>query len=94
MQPKICKNLITCSLGLMFQKPKPLLMAFKKDKHVPIHTWFMRGTIDVYWLDENKKIVERATLPPWKYYKPKVKARYVLELPEGAALPGWTKKAS
>ncbi|MDP6294173.1 MAG: DUF192 domain-containing protein, partial [Candidatus Woesearchaeota archaeon] len=83
MQPKICKNFITCSLGLMFQKPKPLLMVFKQDKLVPIHTWFMRGVIDVYYLDENKNVLEKATLQPWKYYKPKTKARFILELPAG-----------
>ena len=44
-----------------------------------IHTMFMRFEIDVYFLDENKKIYDKVTLKPWKFYKPKKQARYILE---------------
>ena len=35
--------------------------------------------IDVYFLDENLLIFEKTTLKPWKFYKPKKQAKYILE---------------
>ena len=39
----------------------------------------MRFEIDVYFLDENLLIFEKTTLKPWKFYKPKKQAKYILE---------------
>ena len=35
--------------------------------------------IDVYFLDENKVVFEKASLKPWKFYRPEKKAKYILE---------------
>ena len=39
----------------------------------------MMSEIDVYFLDRNKIIFEKASLKPWKFYKPEKKAKYILE---------------
>ena len=39
----------------------------------------MISEIDVYFLDKNKMIFEKASLKPWKFYKPQKKATYILE---------------
>jgi len=83
---KYCTTWLSRVVGLMFQKPKPLLMVFNREKIIPIHTWFMQGSIDVYYLDANKNIVERTSLAPWKVYTPKKPARYILEVPSGMPL--------
>ncbi|MDO5810896.1 MAG: DUF192 domain-containing protein [Methanobrevibacter sp.] len=44
-----------------------------------IHTMFMRFAIDVYFIDENKIIYDKATLNPWRFYKPEKQAEYILE---------------
>ena len=42
----------------------------------------MHFTIDAYFLDENKVIVDKITLKPWKFYKTSKKVKYVLEVKE------------
>ena len=39
----------------------------------------MKFEIDVYFIDENKIIFDKVTLAPWKIYKPKKRAKYILE---------------
>ena len=65
--------------GLMLKKDIDFALLFTNLKDTSIHTSFMRFEIDVYFLDENKVIFEKATLKPWKFYKPKKPAIYILE---------------
>ena len=65
--------------GLMLKKNIDFAMLFSNLKDSSIHTHFMRFDIDVYFLDKNKVIFEKATLKPWKFYKPKKQANYILE---------------
>ena len=65
--------------GLMLKKNIDSAMLFSNLKDSSIHTHFMRFDIDVYFLDENKIIFEKTTLKPWKFYKPKKQANYILE---------------
>ena len=44
---------------------------------------FMLFEIDVYFLDENKTVFEKTTLKPWRFYKPKKQAKYILETKKG-----------
>lgn len=65
-------------------KPRPLLFTFKKEKIIALHMFFVKFPIDVIFIDTDKKIVEiKENFKPWSYYKPKNKAMYVLELPQG-----------
>lgn len=49
-----------------------------------IHTFGMRFTIDVLYLDKHKQVLEIATVQPWKYHW-HLSADSVLELAGGAA---------
>ena len=65
--------------GLMGKKDIDFAILFLNFKDSSIHTHFMRFEIDVYFLDKNKVVFEKISLKPWKYYKPKKQAKYILE---------------
>lgn len=65
--------------GLMWKKNFNFAMLFCNLKDSGIHTHFMRVEIDVYFLDENRVVFEKTSLKPWKFYKPKKQAKYILE---------------
>ena len=68
--------------GLMFKKDIDYGLLFILKYGSSIHTCFMRFTIDAYFLDENKVIIDKTTLKPWKFYKASNKAKYILETKE------------
>lgn len=63
----------------MGKKDIDFAVLFCNLKDSGIHTHFMRFEIDVYFMDENKIVFEKATLKPWKFYRPQKKAKYILE---------------
>ncbi len=81
---KICKDIFSKSLGLMFQKYKmPLIFINKKEAYTPLHMWFVFYPIDVLYLNKNKKIIEmKQNFRPFSYYSPKKKAMYIVEIKE------------
>lgn len=50
-----------------------------------IHCFFMKFTIDVVYLSNGMKVLDKETVSPWKIGKFVKKSKHVLELPEGAA---------
>lgn len=83
---KVCKNIFSKSLGLMFsRKLKPLIFIFKKEKIIPLHMFFVFYPIDILFLNKNKIIVEiKENFMPFTFYAPKNKAKYIIELPKNA----------
>lgn len=65
--------------GLMGKKEFNDCMVFANLNDSSIHTMFMRFAIDVYFIDENKKIFDKTSLNPWKFYRPKKQAKFILE---------------
>ena len=65
--------------GLMGKKQFENGMLFTALTDSSIHTMFMRFVIDVYFIDENKTVYDKVTLRPWRFYKPKKRAKYILE---------------
>lgn len=65
--------------GLMLKKDANYGIVFANLKDSSIHTHFMRFEIDVYFIDKNKTVFEKATLKPWRFYRPKKQAKYILE---------------
>jgi uncharacterized membrane protein (UPF0127 family) len=65
--------------GLMGKKDIDFAVLFENFKDSSMHTHFMRFTIDIYFLDENKIVFDKVTLKPWKFYKPQKQAEYILE---------------
>ncbi len=77
------------AIGLMFQKPKPVLMDFKKvRKSLGVHMLFCFWPLDLVFMDKTKNVVElKQGLKPFTFYNVKHPSQYLLELPEG-----WIKK--
>ncbi|MBE6500550.1 MAG: hypothetical protein E7Z80_08430 [Methanobrevibacter thaueri] len=69
--------------GLMGKKDFDDCMVFCNLKDSSIHTFFMRFTIDIYFIDENRIIYDKKTLAPWKFYKPEKQASFILETKHG-----------
>lgn len=65
--------------GLMGVKNIDFAMLFCNLSDSSIHTMFMRFDIDAYFLDENNVVFEKVSLKPWKFYRPKKQAKYILE---------------
>jgi len=75
--------------GLMFKSKLDYVLVLKpaKSKHKifsSIHTLFMKLTIDLVFLDKNKKVVETSQISPWKFYTPKRSVDYILEMKKGS----------
>jgi uncharacterized protein len=48
-----------------------------------VHSFFMRYTIDILFLDAEWIVIHAQTLPPWRLSPWKLRSRGVLELPAG-----------
>lgn len=84
----IADSFLSRFLGLMFKRSidKGLVLKIppgRGRRGSGIHMFFMRIPLDVLFLDENKKVVDKIHLKPWQVYNPKKPARFVIELPEG-----------
>ncbi|WP_346218170.1 DUF192 domain-containing protein [Methanobrevibacter arboriphilus] len=86
---KFANDFLSRFQGLMFKKDLEYILVIKTANsnvkiYSSIHTFFMRINIDVIFLNEEKKVIETAHISPWKFYNPKNKAHYILELKEGS----------
>lgn len=89
---KCCKSIFAKTIGLMFSKLKPLIFIFEKEKIIPLHMLLVFYSIDALFLDKNKKIVEiKEDFRPFRFYTPKNKAMYVIELPNEIIKKSGTK---
>ena len=90
---KLCKDILSKSLGLMFSsKARPLIFTFKNEKIIPLHMLFVFYPIDVLFLDKNKTVTEtKENFRPFTFYTPKNNAMYVIELPENTIKQTKTK---
>ena len=84
-KPKFCKTLLSKTIGLMFAfKPKTLIFAWKKEKILSLHMFFVFFPIDVLWLNKNKKVIQlKQNLKPFQIIIPKNPAQYVIEFRAG-----------
>ena len=69
--------------GLMGKKDFDHVLIFSNLTDSSIHTMFMRFEIDVYFVDENSMVLDKVTLKPWKFYRPKKQAKYIIETKRG-----------
>lgn len=70
-------------LGLMGKKDFDYILVFTNLTDSSIHTMFMRFEIDVYFIDEDKIVFDKVTLKPWRFYRPKKQAKYIIETKRG-----------
>jgi uncharacterized protein len=88
----IVKDIYTChsvgskAAGLMFHpriKDKAFVFVNREEEYVPLHMFFVFQTIDVLFLDSDKKIADiKQDFRPFTLYFPKKNAKYVIELPQ------------
>ena len=83
MKIKIANTFFKRFKGLMLKKDFNDCILFTNLKDSSIHTMFMLFEIDIYFLDENKTVFEKTSLKPWRFYKPKKQAKYILETKKG-----------
>lgn len=76
---RYANNFIKRFKGLMGKRNIDFGLLFCNLNDSSIHTHFMMFEIDVYFLNKRKVVVEKTTLKPWKFYKPKKEATYILE---------------
>ena len=84
---KFCNSIFSKAIGLMFSRKsdKSSVFTFKKEKIVPLHMLFVFYSIDVLFLNQDKKIVEmKENFRPFSFYTPKSRAMYVIEMPENS----------
>jgi hypothetical protein len=89
---KICRNIFSKSLGLMFSKKDTLIFIFKKEKINPLHMFFVFYPIDVLFLNKNKIVVEiKENFKPFTFYTPRKKSKFIIESPKGTIKKSKTK---
>lgn len=76
-------NFFTRLVGLMGKRDFDGILVFKNLTDSSIHTMFMRFEIDVYFIDANRVVFDKATLKPWRFYRPYKQAKYVMETRRG-----------
>ena len=83
----VANSLFKQVLGLMFRKQKvSLLFNFSMENNRSFHTCFMKYSIDVLFLDSDKKVAKIVrSVKPWKL-SITGRAKYVIELPSGKSL--------
>jgi uncharacterized protein len=86
IKARLLSSSFSQAFGLMFQKPKPVLMDFGKERiSLGVHMFFCFWPLDLVFLGKQKKILEmKLGIKPFQIYTAK-KAYYLLELPAGTA---------
>jgi len=81
----ICKSILSKARGQMFRlKPKNMVFVFDKLQKVSLHMLFVFFPIDVVFLDSEFRVIEiKENFRPLSFYTPKLKAKYVVEVPAG-----------
>ncbi len=83
------------TIGLMFSKKikdTGYIFRFNKEQNIPLHMFFVFYPIDVLWLNKDKEIIFlKENFKPFTTINPKIKAKYVIELPQGKIKKSKTK---
>jgi len=80
---QICNTRFTRAKGLMFSKPRTVVLVFDKEEIHALHMMFVFFPIDVLFLNKDKVVVEiKERFMPFSYYTPRNKSKFVVEVPE------------
>jgi len=84
---EISRSAIFKAIGLMFSKrlvDRGLVFVFNKETNISLHMFFVFFTIDVLFLDKNRKVIEiKEKFRPFTIYLPRNTFMYAIELPSG-----------
>jgi len=77
-------NIIKQFVGLRFKKQTNLIFEFKKEKKITMDMFFVFYSIDIIFLNKEKKVIElKPNFKPFEIYSTKNKVKYAVELKEG-----------
>lgn len=76
MKVRCYRNRLKRAWGLMFRRPKPVLLVGVNS----VHGFFLLEPVWAVFLDDDMRVVDVVLLKPWGFHK-EVGARHVLELP-------------
>ncbi len=83
---KFCESIFSKMLGAMFQKKIDKAYIFPLGEELlygaSIHMMFVFTNMSVFWLNDEKVVVDKAFARPWRMYNPKERASWIIELPE------------
>ena len=71
---------LTKFFGLMLSKKRNLLFELD-NKKIIVHSFFVFYPIKLYFLDEKFNVKEKTVLKPFWFYIPKIRAKYLIEIP-------------
>ncbi len=78
-----CRTLFSQIIGLMFRQIKNdgLIFIFKKEKYISLHTLFVFYSIDIIYINKDKKIIKLLKkAKPFTLFIPHTKCKYIIEL--------------
>lgn len=85
-----CDTFLSRCMGLRFRTPGRAYLAFSRDTRAAIDMLFVRGPIDIAFLDRDHEIIEIHGAPPvtmdphtWRMYRPDEPYRAALEVEKG-----------
>ena len=80
---RVCKTFFSKAKGLMFSRKNNIMLVFDKEQYISLHTWFVFFPIDLIFMDKNRDVIEiKENLKPFRFYRSKKKAKYVIEIAE------------
>ncbi|HLC46860.1 MAG TPA: DUF192 domain-containing protein [Candidatus Nanoarchaeia archaeon] len=86
---RFCASVWSKALGLMFSRRKPglgLIFIFRRPIKAALHMLFVFYSLDVLFLDANRRIIEiKQDFRPFSFYTPEKAAVFVIELTAGKA---------
>lgn len=86
-QVVFARNIFSQMLGLMLYKSIPqdfaMIFTLRKSTTLGVHMLFMRFPIDALFLNEDKRLVNIATLKPWVGHKHVKGVKYLIEMNSG-----------
>ena len=83
---RLADSVLTRVVGLMFSKQtqSAMILKFKKEIPVSLHTFFVFFPIDIMFVDGNEKVAELVeAMQPFTTYIGKKNAKYIVEVPAG-----------
>lgn len=85
---RLCRSVLSKAKGFMFtmKKKYALLFDFSREQIVSIHNLFVFFSIDIIWLDKDRRVVDlRENFKPFTPLAlPKKPAKYIIEAAAGA----------
>lgn len=79
---KYFSNVFSSMWGLMFEKERVVGVFIKEEEGFgDVHTLFCKYSLHIYLLNKDLELVDDFVMKPWGWRFPKVKYKYMIEIP-------------